>query len=158
MFAGAQLGAYVWVATPENHQPKAEAVVWARQRCFETSGRCQITADPREAVEGADVVYTDVWTSMGQEGESEKREEEFRPYQVNMPLFRRAKRDAIFLHCLPARRGKEVTNEVIDSPHSLVFQQAENRLHTQKAIMLELMKSEFVKLPTMVELRETMHV
>ncbi len=157
MFAGAQLGAHVWVATPENHTPRAEAVEWARVRSMETGGSCNLTNDPREAVDGADVVYTDVWTSMGQEAEAEKRDEEFHFYQVNMPLFRRAKRDAIFLHCLPAHRGKEVTNEVIDSPQSLVFQQAENRLHAQKAIMLELMKSEFVKLPTLVELQEMVH-
>lgn len=157
MFAGAQLGAHVWVATPENHTPRAEAVEWARVRSMETGGSCNLTNDPREAVEGADVVYTDVWTSMGQEAEAEKRDEEFHFYQVNMPLFRRAKRGAIFLHCLPAHRGKEVTNEVIDSPQSLVFQQAENRLHAQKAIMLELMKSEFVKLPTLVELQEMVH-
>jgi len=104
------------------------------------------------------VVYTDVWASMGQEAETEARDAEFRAFQVNMPLFQRAKHDAIFLHCLPAHRGKEVTNEVIDSPRSLVFQQAENRLHAQKAIMLELMKSEFVKLPTLVELQESVHL
>lgn len=158
MFAGAQLGVHVWVATPENHKPKAEAVEWARTRSAETGASCNLTTDPREAVEGADVVYTDVWTSMGQEAEAEKRTEEFCGYQVNMPLFRRAKRNAIFLHCLPAHRGKEVTNDVIDSPQSLVFQQAENRLHVQKAILLDLMKSEFVRLPSMVELQETVHV
>lgn len=157
MFAGAQLGADVWIATPQNHKPKAEAVEWAQRRAAETGGSCNLTNDPREAVDGADVVYTDVWASMGQEAEAEQRDAEFRPYQVNMALFCRAKRDAIFLHCLPARRGKEVTNEVIDSPQSLVFQQAENRLHAQKAIMLELMKSEFVKLPTVVELQELVH-
>ena len=104
------------------------------------------------------MIYTDVWASMGQEAEAEKRRHIFLPYQVDATLFRRAKRDAIFLHCLPAHRGEEVTNEVIDSPQSLVFQQAENRLHAQKAIMLELMKGEFVKLPGLVELQELMHV
>jgi len=99
-----------------------------------------------------------VWASMGQESEAERRERDFRGYQVNGPLFRKANRDAIFLHCLPAHRGKEVTNEVMDSSRSLVFQQAENRLHVQKAIMLELMKGEFVKLPGLVELQETVHV
>jgi len=158
MFAGAQLGVHVWIATPENHKPMAEAIDWARTRGEETGASCHMTADPREAAEGADVVYTDVWASMGQEAEAEKRDEEFRGYQVNASLFRRAKRNAIFLHCLPAHRGKEVTSDVIDSPQSLVFQQAENRLHIQKAILLDLMKSEFVKLPTMVEMQETMHV
>ena len=82
----------------------------------------------------------------------------FRPFQVNAQLFRKAKRDAIFLHCLPAHRGDEVTNDVIDSPRSVVFQQAENRLHAQKAILLELMKGEFVRLPSLEELHETLHV
>ena len=158
LFAGAQLGVNVWVATPEGYEPQTEAVTWARQRSQETGGSCHVTNDPRAAVEGADVVYTDVWASMGQEAEAEKREKDFRAYQVNMALFGRAKRDAIFLHCLPAHRGKEVTNDVIDSQRSLVFQQAENRLHVQKAILLELMKGEFVKLPGLVELQETVHV
>ncbi|HYA24023.1 MAG TPA: ornithine carbamoyltransferase [Terriglobales bacterium] len=158
MFAGAQLGAKVWVATPPGYEPCPEAVEWACQRGEETGGSCHLTNDPQEAVSGADVVYTDVWASMGKEGEAEQRSQIFRPYQVNAALFRRAKRDAIFLHCLPAHRGEEVTNDVIDSPRSLVFQQAENRLHVQKAIMLELMKGEFVKLPGLVELQELVHV
>jgi len=158
MFAGAQLGAHVWVATPPGFEPKADAVRWASERGKETGGTCTITNDAREAVLGADVVYTDVWASMGQEAEREERDQLFRPYQVNATLFRHAKRDAIFLHCLPAHRGDEVTNEVIDSPRSLVFQQAENRLHVQKAIMLELMKGEFVKLPGLEELQELVHV
>jgi ornithine carbamoyltransferase len=95
---------------------------------------------------------------MGNEAEAGKRRHIFRPYQVDATLFRRAKHDAIFLHCLPACRGEEVTNEVIDSPRSLVFQQAENRLHVQKAIMLELMKDEFTRLPGLAELQELVHV
>jgi ornithine carbamoyltransferase len=95
---------------------------------------------------------------MGQEAETVKRAQIFRPFQVNAKLFRQAKPDAIFLHCLPAHRGEEVTNEVIDSPRSLVFQQAENRLHAQKAIMLELMKGEFIRLPSLTELQGTLHV
>jgi len=158
MFAGAQLGVHVWVATPPHYEPKADAIKWANERGKETGGTCNITNDPVEAVSGADVVYTDVWASMGQEAEVEKRDRDFRAYQVNKALFHKAKRDAIFLHCLPAHRGKEVTNEVIDSPRSLAFQQAENRLHVQKAILLELMKGEFVKLPGLVELQETVHV
>lgn len=158
MFAGAQLGAHVWIATPPGYEPKAEAVRWANERCRETGGACTVTNDPREAVLAADVVYTDVWASMGQESEREKRKSIFAPYQVNKDLFRLAQRDAIFLHCLPAHRGDEVTADVIDSPRSLVFQQAENRLHAQKAIMLELMKGEFIKLPDLAELRELAHV
>jgi ornithine carbamoyltransferase len=158
MFLGVQMGAHVRVATPEGYHPKLEAVRWSQERAKETGGSCTVTNDPREAVRGADVVYTDVWASMGQEAETDKRKKLFRPYQVNTELFRHAKRDAIFLHCLPAHRGDEVTNDVIDSPHSLVFQQAENRLHAQKAILLELMKDEFVKLPGLVELHELAHV
>jgi ornithine carbamoyltransferase len=157
MFAGAQLGAHVRVATPPGYELDAESVRWAQERGVETGATFMMTNDPEEAVSGADVVYTDVWTSMGQEVEAEKRRHIFFSYQVDSTLFRRAKRDAIFLHCLPAHRGEEVTNELIDSPRSLVFQQAENRLHAQKAIMLELMKGEFIKLPGLVELRELVH-
>jgi len=158
MFAGAQLGAHVRVATPPGYEPKADAIRWTSERCRETGGSCTITNDAREAVAAADVVYTDVWASMGQESEAEKRKRLFVPYQVNKALMSHAKADAIFLHCLPAHRDDEVTDEVIDSPQSLVFQQAENRLHAQKAIMLELMKDEFVKLPSIEELREMAHV
>ncbi len=142
MFAGAQLGAHVWIATPPKYEPDSTAAVWATERGRTTGGTCTITNDPVEAVRGADVVYTDVWASMGQEAEKESREKIFRPFQVNRELFQHAKSDAIFMHCLPAHRGDEVTAEVIDSVHSVVFQQAENRLHAQKAIMLELMKHE----------------
>jgi len=158
MFAGAQVGAHVWIAAPRGYEPQKEAVKWAVARGKETGGSCHIVNDPAEAVSGADVVYTDVWTSMGQEAEAERRDRDFRGFQVNMQLLRKAKKDAIFMHCLPAHRGKEVTDEVIDSPQSVVFQQAENRLHAQKAIMLELMKGEFVKLPGMAELQELVHV
>ena len=140
MFAGSQLGAQVWVATPPGYEPKSEAVDWARQRGQQTGATCTLTHDPREAAENADVIYTDVWASMGQESEADARRKVFQPYQVNSELFRHAKFDALFLHCLPAHRGDEVTNEVIDSVHSVVYQQAENRLHAQKAILLELMQ------------------
>ena len=139
MFAGAQLGANLWVATPPGYEPDAETVDWCRERGAETGASCSITDDAAMACRGADVVYTDVWASMGQEGEAAKRQEVFRPYQVNAALFGLAQPHAIFLHCLPAHRGDEVTDDVIDSPRSFVFQQAENRLHAQKAILLELM-------------------
>ncbi len=142
MFAGAQLGTNVWVATPPKYEPDSAAVRWASERGRTTGATCTVTNDPAEAVCDADVVYTDVWTSMGQEAEKVDRDKTFRPYQVNTELMRRAKPDAIFMHCLPAHRGEEVTAEVIDSVHSVVFQQAENRLHAQKAIMVELMKHE----------------
>ena len=140
MFTGTQLGAHVWVATPPKYEPDAAAIRWATERGQTTGGSCTITNDPVEAARGADVVYTDVWTSMGQETEKSDRDKIFRPYQVNAPLFQLAKPDAIFMHCLPAHRGEEVTADVIDSVHSVVFQQAENRLHAQKAILVELMK------------------
>src|SRR5664279_475326 len=139
MFAGAQLGANVWVATPPGYEPDAESLAWCHERCAETQAACTITNDPELACFHADVVYTDIWASMGQESEAATRQQAFRPYQVNAQLFHKAKPEAIFLHCLPAHRGHEVTDEVIDSPRSFVFQQAENRLHAQKAIMLELM-------------------
>jgi ornithine carbamoyltransferase len=147
MFAGAQLGAQVWVATPPGYEPKSEAVEWALLRGTKTGGTCTLTHDPVEAVSDADVVYTDAWASMGQEAEAEIRRAVFAPYQVNADLFRHARYDAIFMHCLPAHRGEEVTDEVIDSPHSVVYQQAENRLHAQKAILLELMQYREVLVP-----------
>jgi len=139
MFAGAQLGAHVWVATPPGFEPNLDATSWARLCCSETGASITLTRDPEMAVSNADVVYTDVWASMGQEDEAQARARVFQPYQVNTCLFSCAKEDAIFLHCLPAHRGDEVTDAVIDSPRSFVFQQAENRLHVQKAILLELM-------------------
>ena len=157
MFAGAQLGAEVRVATPRHYEPRADAIRFAQQRASETGGNCWVTHDMTEAVSGADVVYTDVWTSMGQEDEVEQRRKAFRAWQVNSELFRHAKHDAIFMHCLPAHRGEEVTTEVIDSPWSVVFQQAENRLHVQKAIMLELMKDVPVGLMRPVTTPELVH-
>jgi ornithine carbamoyltransferase len=154
MFAGAQLGAKVWIATPARFEPKVDAIRWARERAAQTGGRCTITNDPREAVSGADVVYTDAWTSMGLESEAEARRKVFPPYQVNSALFGQAKPDAIFMHCLPAHRGEEVTDEVIDSRHSVVFQQAENRLHVQKAILLELMQPQAVETPWSVAFQD----
>ncbi len=145
MFAGAQLGAHVWIGCPKGYEPDAAAIRWANERSKETGGSCTITNDPSQAVANADVVYTDVWASMGQEKEAEERRKIFLPYQVNMKLFSKAKPDAIFMHCLPAHRGDEVTDDVIDCPRSVVFQQAENRLHAQKAILLETMKDVEVK-------------
>ena len=142
MFAGAQLGAHVHVATPPNYEPEAAAIHWAKEHAASTGGSCTVTNDPVEAAQNADVIYTDAWTSMGQESEKAERGRIFRPYQVDAAIFRFAKPDAIFMHCLPAHRGEEVTPEVIDSVHSVVFQQAENRLHAQKAILVELMKHE----------------
>lgn len=156
-FAGAQLGADVWVASPPGYELDAESLEWARERGRETGGQCTVTNNAREAAARADVVYTDIWASMGHEAEAEQRTAVFAPYQVDRALFCLAKPDAIFLHCLPAHRGQEVTDEVIDSSHSLVYQQAENRLYVQKAIMIELMKTEFVRLPELAEI-DLMHM
>jgi len=104
-----------------------------------------------EAATDADIIYTDVWASMGQEDEAEKRGKVFAPFQVNSKLFRHARFDALFMHCLPAHRGEEVTDEIMLSPHSVVYQQAENRLHAQKAILLELMEYRAVAEPVSPE-------
>jgi ornithine carbamoyltransferase len=141
MFGAAQLGLDFSIATPRAYAPDPEAIDWARRRASQTNGAITVTNDPAEAVTDADVVYTDVWASMGRESEAGQRREALREYQVNAALFALAKRDAIFMHCLPAHRGEEVTSDVIDSLHSVVFQQAENRLHVQKAILVELMRS-----------------
>jgi len=140
MFAAARFGTHMAIASPEGYQPKAALLEWTRAEAAKTGSTCLVTPDPVEAVSGADVVYTDAWASMGQEAEAYARKAVFRPYQVNTELFAKAKPDALFMHCLPAHRGEEVTDEVIDSPNSVVFDEAENRLHAQKAIMLELMK------------------
>jgi len=141
MFGGAQLGLEVWIATPKGYEPKAEAIDWAERRAAQTGGIITVTNDPKAAVAGADIVYADVWTSMGQEDEAKVRKQTFGRYRVDSELFEMAKIDALFMHCLPAHRDEEVSAGVIDSEHSVVFQQAENRLHVQKAILVELMKS-----------------
>jgi ornithine carbamoyltransferase len=158
MFAGAQLGAHVWVATPPGYEPDAAAINWAHERGIQTGGTCTITNDPIQAASNADVIYTDVWASMGQEAEADQRRKIFLPYQVNAGLFGCAKPDAMFMHCLPAHRGMEVTDEVIDSPRSVVFQEAENRLHAQKAIMLELMEHQPAGVGKVVGAEEPAHV
>jgi ornithine carbamoyltransferase len=139
MFAGALLGAHISVVTPSGYEPKPDAVAWATAQAAKTGGSCVVTNDPVGGVRGADVIYTDVWASMGQEAEAAARKKIFLPYQVNEAMVANAKADVSFMHCLPAHRGEEVSAGVIDSPRSVVFQEAENRLHAQKAIMLELM-------------------
>jgi ornithine carbamoyltransferase len=135
LYASTRLGLAMRVATPPEYPPSADVMAAA---VFE-GGRIMLTNDPREAVEGADAVYTDVWTSMGHEAEAEARRRVFQPYQVNRALMEAAGPQALFMHCLPAHRGEEVTDEVIDSPRSIVYDQAENRLHIQKAILLALL-------------------
>ncbi len=140
MFAGAHLGVNVTIACPKGYEPNAVAYQQACEDAKKTGAKVQVTHDPVKGVKKADVVYTDVWASMGQESETEARKKIFQPYQVNEDLMSCANKDAIFMHCLPAHRGDEVTNEVIDAPFSVVFQEAENRLHVQKALMYQLMK------------------
>jgi ornithine carbamoyltransferase len=136
---GSRLGVHLRVAAPAGYEPDAAVVSEARRSARESRGKIEITRSPDEAVSGAQAVYTDVWASMGQEQESQKREKEFAGYQVNSALLEHADADAVFMHCLPAHRGSEVSAEVLDSPRSIVFEQAENRLHVQKAILLNLL-------------------
>ena len=138
LLMGARLGVNVTVATPEGYEPDPAIVEAARKDAGKSGAEIRVLHDPQEAVDGAHAVYTDVWASMGQEEEAEERNARFLPYQVNEALMGRAAPDAIFLHCLPAHRGEEVTDEVIDSEQSVVFQEAENRLHVQKALIYEL--------------------
>lgn len=140
MFAAARVGVKIIIATPNGFEPKHEIFEKAISAANKTGAKISITNDPVEAVKNADVVYTDVWASMGQEKEAEQRKKIFQPYQVNAELMKHAKKNALFMHCLPAHRGEEVTDEVIDSKNSVVFQEAENRLHIQKAIMHELLR------------------
>jgi ornithine carbamoyltransferase len=139
LMIGARVGADVRVATPVGYEPQAEIVEEARKTAQGTGGKIELFVAAREAVAGAQGIYTDVWASMGQEDETAARAKIFAPYQVNAELLRQAAPDAVFMHCLPAHRGMEVTDEVMDSPRSIVFDQAENRLHVQKAILLRLL-------------------
>jgi ornithine carbamoyltransferase len=138
MMGAAQFGLKMTVASPEGYQPKAQTIEKAKTLSQGKLDIC-VTTDPIEAVRGADVIYTDTWTSMGQEEETEKRRQVFPPYQVNDQLLSHASKDVIVLHCLPAHRGEEITDEVADGPHSRLFPQAENRMHAQKAILAYLM-------------------
>lgn len=131
----AMMGMTCRIAAPAGYQPDAEVVKWAEVQAAKTGGGIQIGEDPRAAARGADILYTDVWTSMGQEAETQKRLGVFRPYQINADLLRLAKPEAIVLHCLPAHRGEEITDDVMEGPQSVIFDQAENRLHIQKAIL-----------------------
>jgi ornithine carbamoyltransferase len=137
--AAARLGANIRVATPAQYAPDPAIVAEASLVAEDTGATVEILRSPEEAVTGAQAVYTDVWVSMGHEDEAAERAAAFAGYQVNERIFSLAAPDAVFLHCLPARRELEVTDGVIDSPRSIVFDQAENRLHVQKAILLTLL-------------------
>ena len=138
MLSSLRLGMNFTLATPAGYEPDAEIVSQAEALAAVSGGELLITHDPIKAVDGAQGVYTDVWASMGQEHEKAQRLSDFAPYQVNGPLFDKASSEAVFLHCLPARRGEEVADDVIESRASAVFDQAENRLHVQKALLLML--------------------
>jgi len=140
MVGAAKLGLHMAVASPEGYEPDATLVKQTREMANETGSTITVVRDPREAIEGADVVYTDVWASMGFEAEQQEREIAFKNYQVNEELVNYAKKDFVFMHCLPAHRGEEVSEGVIDGKHSIVFDEAENRLHAQKAIMAAIMQ------------------
>jgi len=139
MLGGALAGMNLVVATPRDYAPAPIVVQWTKEIAAETGATYTWTADCQEAVRGADVIYTDTWASMGQEAEAEKRKAIFPPYQVNAALVRRAAAHVIVMHCLPAHRGQEITDEVMDGPHSAVLDQAENRIHAQKAILVRLL-------------------
>ena len=140
------LGSSIRIATPKGYSPNAQIVADARKIAKETGARIVLLTDPREAVAGVDAVYTDAWASMGQEHEAEQRAEIFQQYQVNRQLMAEAAPHTAFMHCLPAHRGEEVTDEVMDSENSVIFEQAENRLHVQKSI-LYLLLGGAVRLP-----------
>ncbi len=136
MLSAVRLGVDFAISTPEGYAPNAEIVAQAEGLAEVSGARLEVTDDPAVAVSGANAVYTDVWTSMGKEKESAKRRKHFAGHQVNEALMAQARPDAVFMHCLPAKRGEEVTDEVIESGQSIVFDQAENRLHAQKALLL----------------------
>ncbi|KAB1113760.1 ornithine carbamoyltransferase [Micromonospora aurantiaca] len=140
LLAGATAGMHVRIAGPAGFQPDPEIVARAEKIAATTGGSVQVLTDPAEAVRGAHVVATDTWTSMGQEEDGLDRTTPFLPYQVNAALLGHADADVIVLHCLPAHRGEEITDEALDGPHSAVFDQAENRLHAQKALLTFLLE------------------
>ncbi|MDR3660687.1 MAG: ornithine carbamoyltransferase [Mycobacterium sp.] len=140
MVGGATAGINVTIAAPTGFGPDPQFVAAARRRAAETGATVTVTTDPQAAADGADVLVTDTWTSMGQENDGLDRVRPFRPFQINAALLGRAAADAVVLHCLPAHRGDEITDEVIDGPQSAVFDEAENRLHAQKALLVWLLE------------------
>ncbi len=141
LLSAASLGASISVGTPKGYEPSSAIVDTANELAKLSGSKITVTNDPVEAVAGCDAVYTDVWASMGQESEAAARQQVFAPFQVNRKLFSHAAKHAVFMHCLPAHRGDEVAASIIDSPRSVVFDQAENRLHIQKAILVLLLEA-----------------
>lgn len=135
LFATSKVGVDITIASPKGYEPPGEVVKIAQDFAAKSGSEVKVTNGPFEAAQGADIIYTDVWTSMGQEEEIEERLKVFPPFQINSRLVKAAKPDCIVMHCLPAHRGQEITDEVADGSHSVIFEQAENRLHAQKAIL-----------------------
>lgn len=147
LLTAALIGSAIRIATPQDYGPDSMIVADAEKIAGKTGAVIELLIDPQEAVAGADAVYTDAWTSMGHEHEEAERARIFPPYQVNDKLIAGAAPHAVFMHCLPAHRGEEITNEIMDSPRSVVFDQAESRLHVQKAIMMLLLGGEETRMP-----------
>jgi len=139
LLASAKMGLNMNVGAPKGYEPQGSVLKDARAIAKAKNSSIKLFNDPEEAVRGVDVVYTDVWASMGQEKEAEERRKIFKGFQINAELMKSAKKDALVMHCLPAHRGEEITGKVIDSANSIVFDQAENRLHLQKAILIKLL-------------------
>jgi len=140
MIGASMVGMNISIATPKEYAPNEVYVKNAKKIAEKTGSKISILTDPKEAVKNADFIYTDVWVSMGDEKEKEKREKIFKPYQINMELLEKAPKEVMVMHCLPAHRGYEITDEVVDSKHSIVFDEAENRLHSSKGILNYLMR------------------
>jgi len=140
MYGAAKVGAEIRISTPDAYAPDAGVVKTAREDAEASGGKILLVSDPAAAVEGVHVVFTDTWASMGQEEEHAERKKIFAPFQVNATLLQKARPEAVVMHCLPAHRGEEITDEVMDGPRSIVFDEAENRLHVQKSILTLLMK------------------
>jgi len=141
MLACAKMGMHLRIATPEGYSPQPEILTLAQNICQQTGGDVTVSHSANEVAKEAHVIYADVWTSMGQEKEAQQRIAAFKPYQINADLTALGRPDHIFMHCLPAHRGQEVTDAVIDGSHSIVFNQAENRMHVQKAILTFIMQT-----------------
>jgi len=140
VFASAKVGLNVHIATPKGYEPARDIVKASKNMADASGSAVTICNDPKAAIADSDIVYTDVWVSMGQEKEAAKREKDFRDFQINEKLMRSAKPNCLIMHCLPAHRGQEITDAVIDSKNSIVYDQAENRMHIEKAMLLELLK------------------
>jgi ornithine carbamoyltransferase len=139
LLGGAKVGLNVTVACPVGYEPNPQVMAMALESARATGAIIKVEHDPQVAVQNADILYTDVWASMGEEAQAEEKEKAFKNYQINQKLLELAQKDAMVLHCLPAKRGKEITDEVIEGPQSFVFDEAENRLHAHKAILAAVM-------------------